>query len=70
MNHDLKTANEPGYIDTTELLILEDGQILVHNLTPEFAQLLEGLNAWDTTMHRRAGLSEPTQTNLPRRGPC
>jgi hypothetical protein len=29
---------------TTELLILPDGQVLVHNLTPAFARLLAGLN--------------------------
>ncbi|MGN6553093.1 MAG: hypothetical protein ACTHLW_05170 [Verrucomicrobiota bacterium] len=29
---------------TSELLILPDGQILVHNLTPAFAELLAELN--------------------------
>jgi len=29
---------------TTELLILPDGQILVHNLTQPFAELLKELN--------------------------
>jgi hypothetical protein len=29
---------------TTELLILPDGQILVHNLTQPFAELLKALN--------------------------
>lgn len=29
---------------STELLILPDGQILVHNLTPAFAELLHELN--------------------------
>ena len=29
---------------TSELLILPDGQVLVHNLTPVFAQLLLELN--------------------------
>jgi hypothetical protein len=29
---------------TTELLILPDGQVLVHNLTPAFAKLLAELN--------------------------
>ncbi|HUA68523.1 MAG TPA: hypothetical protein VMA13_08240 [Candidatus Saccharimonadales bacterium] len=32
---------------TTELLILPDGQILVHNLTQPFAELLRELNPND-----------------------
>jgi len=32
---------------TTELLILEDGQLLVRNLTPTFAALLEQINQFD-----------------------
>jgi hypothetical protein len=34
----------PGKNQVSELLILSDGQILVHNLTPAFAGLLAGLN--------------------------
>jgi hypothetical protein len=32
---------------TTELLLLPDGRVLVHNLTPAFAELLHALNAHD-----------------------
>jgi hypothetical protein len=38
------TAPLPGLPLTTELLLLPDGQVLVHNLTPAFARLLAGLN--------------------------
>jgi len=34
----------PDANPVTELLILPDGQILVHNLTPAFARLLKELN--------------------------
>jgi len=37
----------------TELLLLPDGQILVHNLTPAFAQLLSELNPNDQEMLSR-----------------
>jgi len=33
-----------GESQVSELLILPDGRILVHNLTPAFAGLLTGLN--------------------------
>jgi len=39
-----KGCASPGKNQVSELLILPDGQILVHNLTPAFAGLLAGLN--------------------------
>ena len=36
--------DSPAPALTTEVLILPDGQILVHNLTPAFAGLLARLN--------------------------
>ena len=39
-----KDYASPGKDQVSELLILPDGQILVHNLTPAFAGLLAGLN--------------------------
>ena len=36
--------DSPAPALTTEVLILPDGQILVHNLTPTFAGLLARLN--------------------------
>ena len=38
----------------TELLILEDGQILVHNLTPSFARLLMEMDPTNELMKQRA----------------
>jgi hypothetical protein len=37
-------CHAPGKDQVSELLILPDGQILVHNLTPAFARLLHELN--------------------------
>ena len=38
----------------TELLLLPDGRILVHNLVPAMAALLHQLNPGDRSMIRRA----------------
>lgn len=42
---------------TTELLILPNGEIFVHNLTPAMAALLVELNPADEPMRERAGLA-------------
>jgi hypothetical protein len=42
---------------TSELLILPDGKILVHNLTPAFAAVLSGLNSADEQIQPRAALA-------------
>ena len=39
-----KSCSSSGKNQVSELLILPDGQILVHNLTPAFAGLLHELN--------------------------
>ena len=39
-----KGSVSPGKDQVSELLILPDGRILVHHLTPAFAGLLAGLN--------------------------
>ena len=39
---------------TSELLILSDGTIFVHNLTPAMAGLLSELNPEDEAMRQRA----------------
>ena len=41
-------------VATTELLILPDGEVLVHNLTPEFAAILAQLDPEDPLMKVRA----------------
>ena len=43
---------------TTELLLLPDGQILVHNLTPAMAALLAEFNPADEPMRERANPPE------------
>ncbi|MGD0613918.1 MAG: hypothetical protein ABSA69_00570 [Verrucomicrobiota bacterium] len=44
MKKQRKLSNDSPAALTTEVLILPDGQILVHNLTPAFAGLLARLN--------------------------
>ena len=39
---------------TTEFLILADGRILVHNITPTMASILSQLNPADELMRERA----------------
>ena len=39
----------------TELMICPDGQVLAHNLTPAFAELLRELNPDDELMQERSG---------------
>jgi hypothetical protein len=51
------SASPAGPDLSTELLVLPDGRILVHNLTPVFADLLNELNPAEETIRLRA--SEP-----------
>ena len=46
-------------------MILPDGRILAHNLTPGLARLLAKLNPRDAAMRRRARSQPPTQHELP-----
>jgi len=46
-------SNLPNSELTTELLLLQDGRILVHNLTPAFAGLLRELNPDDEQISSR-----------------
>ncbi len=50
---------------TGEMLILPDGRILVHNLTPELARLLSELDPHDAAMRARAGSEEPGAASSP-----
>ena len=50
---------------TTELLILPDGQILVHNLTPAFAGLLKVLNPDDEQISSRVTRHPSSTHELP-----
>jgi len=60
--HAAKRNCEPdGESQVSELLILPDGQILVHNLTPNFARLLQELNPNDEQISSRVTrYSSPT----------
>ena len=51
----LQTINDAAPM--TELLILPDGRILVHNLTPAMAAILAELNPADEPMRERASRS-------------
>ena len=44
MNAFTQSESPPVFLDTTELMILADGRVLVHNLTPEFAEVLRRLD--------------------------
>jgi hypothetical protein len=46
-------ASSPA-LSTTELLILPDGRVLVHNLTPTMATIITALNPADEPMEQRA----------------
>jgi hypothetical protein len=48
-----KNCESSGESQVSELLILPDGQILVHNLTPAFAGLLHELNPDDEHISSR-----------------
>jgi len=41
----------------TELLLLPDGRVLIHNLTPAMADLLTHIAPTDLAMHQRAANS-------------
>jgi hypothetical protein len=66
-NSEARPADPPLLAESTsELLILADGKILVHNLTPEFAALLTRLNPADEPIRLRAGQAasvEPPHTH-------
>ena len=53
---------KPG--STSELLLLADGRILVHNLTPALAAVLSKLNPADEQIHPRTA-SIPASKNEP-----
>jgi len=54
----------PGESQVSELLILPDGRVLVHNLTPAFAGLLRELNPDDEQISPRAARF-PSSVNQP-----
>jgi len=58
MNSDQKTrpsreSSNGGAESHTQLLLLPDGRILAHNLTPAMAQILQQLDPHDRLMRQR-----------------
>jgi hypothetical protein len=51
----------------SEILILPDGKILAHNITPVMAQVLADLNPADPHMRRRSLRHNNLQNELPNR---
>lgn len=49
----------------TEILLLPDGRLFVHNLTPLFARLLSGLDPNDPLMNARADLPPEHSADSP-----
>jgi hypothetical protein len=47
--------------NTSELLILADGRIYAHNITPDIASLLSDLDPGDEPMRERAGTTAVKQ---------
>jgi len=56
----------PGQDQVSELLILPDGQILVHNLTPAFAGLLHKLNPDDEQISSRLSRRNEAKADVTR----
>ena len=51
--------------DSSEFLILPDGKILAHNITPAVAKVLSELNPEDAAMRRRANQKNNLNHELP-----
>jgi hypothetical protein len=63
MKNKIKSLDRPPNDElVTELLILPDGQILVHNLTPAFAGLLKELNPDAEQISSRVTRHSPSVT--------
>lgn len=58
------TAESNSAPARSEVLILPDGRILVHNLTPAFADLLHELNPKETQLAGRTHLFTPPASRL------
>ena len=60
-----KDHKSSGESQVCELLILPDGKILVHNLTPAFAGLLQELNPGDEQISSRVARHPSPTHELP-----
>lgn len=65
--HEVGRSNENQRVPNlvSELLILPDGRVLVHNLTPTFATLLSELNPHCEQITSRATLQATPPHELP-----
>ena len=50
----MKSKRRKADLGSSELLIMPDGRILAHNITPVMARVLAELNPTDEAMNRRA----------------
>lgn len=65
----LRKAGKRRHWVTSDFLILSDGTVLAHNLTPAMAAILKRVNPRDANMCKRAAvLSRPT-AKAAKRGP-
>jgi hypothetical protein len=61
-----RTAAQPQTaVEHSEFLILPDGRILAHNLTPAVAKILSELNPADEAMSRRSRPATTLKNELP-----
>ncbi len=68
MNTKARYPEQPAEPAATDLLILSDGTVLAHNLTPAMAAVLHKLNPQDETMRLRS-LAAPDRPALCKAGP-
>jgi hypothetical protein len=58
-------SRQPAASEHGEFLILPDGKILAHNITPVLAKVLSELNPADAAMKRRANQKNNLKHELP-----
>jgi hypothetical protein len=61
----MKSKRRQVDLGSSELLILPDGRILAHNITPVLARVLAELNPTDEAMNRRARRRKTLKHELP-----
>jgi len=61
----MKSKRRQIDLGSSELLIMPDGRILAHNITPEMARVLAELNPADEAMNQRALRKNTLQHELP-----
>ena len=61
----MKSKHRKVDLDSSELLIMPDGRILAHNITPVMARVLAELNPTDEAMKRRALRRNTLKHELP-----